>query len=251
MKKYLYTILPILGFVIVSAVPAQAQLNRTWVSHSGDDDDTCTVTSPCRTFAGALTKTNPGGEINVLTPGDYGTLNIFKSVSIISQVQAGVSTGSGNGIVVNTAPNDKVLLEGLDIEGFGTGLNGVRIVRQGKVTIRKCSIRNFSQNGGVSLEGMPGARVVIQDSILLNNKGGVLVQGVGGAANVAFLERTTLDNNTNFALKVATGSSAVLIGSTLTGSAMGIVRSGTAHVISYGNNVIRNGGTPTETLPLQ
>src|SRR4029077_13097389 len=118
---------------------AQAQATRTWVSGVGDDANPGSRTAPCKTFAGALSKTAPGGEINVLDPGGFGAVTITHSISIISVgFEAGVLVSGTNGIVVSVADTDKVLLEGLDIEGLGTGLNGINIIGGGKTTIRRC-----------------------------------------------------------------------------------------------------------------
>jgi hypothetical protein len=60
-------------------------------------------------------------------------VTITKSISIISNsIEAGVLVSGTNGIIVNVQPTDKVLLEGLDIEGLGTGLNGVTVHRRRK-----------------------------------------------------------------------------------------------------------------------
>src|SRR5438477_3797204 len=48
---------------------AFAQATRTWVSGVGDDVNPCSRTAPCKTFAGAISKTAGGGEIDVLDPG--------------------------------------------------------------------------------------------------------------------------------------------------------------------------------------
>jgi hypothetical protein len=236
--------------VCLCASPAHAQATRTWVSGVGDDANPCSRTAPCKTFAGAISKTAAGGEINVLDPGGFGGVTITKSISIISTTEAGVLVSGTNAIIVNVAATDEVLLEGLDIEGLGTGLNGVHIVGGGKTTIRKSSIRNFTQNG-VNIVGTTGARAFIEDTLILNNQGGVHMQGAAGVVNSAFLRNSLVDNNWNFATRVAGPSTLVLIGSTLVGSPSSIVTSGGASVISYGNNILRNAGAPTQTLPLQ
>jgi hypothetical protein len=249
MNKHLWTILAIATAAILYANPAQAQATRTWVSGVGDDANPCSRTAPCKTFAGAISKTAPGGEINVLDPGGFGAVTITKSISITSVgFEAGVLVSGTNGIVVQVADTDKVLLEGLDIEGLGTGLDGVKILGGGKTTIRRCSIRNFSGNG-VNLVGTSNARAVVEDTTILNNGGGFNMQGAGGAVNTAFVQNCVLDNNTNFATQVASPSVLVLIGSTLTGSPSSIAGGGS--IISYGNNVIRNAGNPTQTVPLR
>src|SRR3984893_7136006 len=103
----------ILGVVVVAvclhAAPAQAQATRTWVSGVGDDVNPCSRTAPCKTFAGAISKTAAGGEINVLDPGGFGAVTITKSISILSQFEAGVLVSGTNGIIVNAASTDKVL----------------------------------------------------------------------------------------------------------------------------------------------
>jgi hypothetical protein len=197
-----------------------------------------------------MPKTAPGGEINVLDPGGYGAVTITKSISIISVgFEAGVLVSGTNGIVVNVASTDKVLLEGLDIEGLGTGLNGITVIGGGRTTIRKCSIRNFTQNG-VNLQGTLNARVVVEDSVILNNAGGFNMQGAGNVMNTAFVQNTVLDSNTSFATQVAGGNILVLSGSTLTGSPFSISNNG-GEIWSYGNNLLRNTGAPTQTLVLQ
>src|SRR5467141_4932995 len=91
-----------------------AQATRTWVSGVGDDANPCSRTAPCKTFAGAISKTATGGEINVLDPGGFGAVTITKSISIISTFEAGVLASGSSGIVVNAPDGSKVLLEGLD-----------------------------------------------------------------------------------------------------------------------------------------
>src|SRR6476661_7038878 len=148
---------------------AHAQATRTWVSGVGDDANPCSRTAPCKTFAGAISKTAPGGEINVLDPGGFGAVTITKSISITSAgFEGGVLVSGTNGIIVNALSSDKVLLEGLDIEGLGTGLNGITIIGGGTTTIRKCSIRNFTQNG-INVVGTANARAVIENTTIANN----------------------------------------------------------------------------------
>jgi hypothetical protein len=251
MKNHLWTILAVASAAILYATPSQAQATRTWVSGVGDDANPCSRTAPCKTFAGAISKTATGGEISVLDPGGFGGVTITKSISIIAAgVEGGVLVSGTNAINISVPDTGRVLLEGLDIEGLGTGLNGVNITGGGKTTIRKCSIRNFTQNG-VNLVGTANARAVLEDTIILNNAGGFNMQGAGGVLNTAFIQNCTLDNNSTFATKVTGPSVLVLIGSKLTGSPSSIMTSAGGSVISYGNNVLRNAGAPTSTVSLQ
>src|ERR1700756_3007999 len=108
--------------MLLVSSPSFAQATRTWVSGVGNDANPCSRTAPCKTFAGAISKTAAGGEINVLDPGGYGGVTITKSIRIISDhIEAGVLVSGTNGIVVNVGGTDHVVLDGLDIEGLGTG----------------------------------------------------------------------------------------------------------------------------------
>src|SRR6266487_1091693 len=165
MNKFRFTInaLAIAIFTFAFASMTQAQATRTWVSGVGDDANPCSRTAPCKTFAGAISKTAAAGEINVLDPGGYGAVTITKSIRIISEhIEAGVLVSGTNGIVVNVASTDNVLLDGLDIEGLGTGLNGVQIIGGGSVVIRRTSINHFTGNG-VNLIGTNNAKVFVQN----------------------------------------------------------------------------------------
>ena len=67
-------------FVLLSGFSAFAQATRTWVSGVGDDATPCSRTAPCKTFAGAISKTAAGGEINALDPGGFGAVTITKAI---------------------------------------------------------------------------------------------------------------------------------------------------------------------------
>jgi hypothetical protein len=250
--RFLSTAALVVGFTTI----AHAQATRTWVSGVGDDANPCSRTAPCKTFAGAISKTAAGGEINVLDPGGFGAVTITKNITILSEcVEAGVLVSGSNGIIVNTPAAGKVLLQGLDIEGLNgsasaPGLMGVKVISNTKVTINHCSIRNFSQFG-VDCEAPANARVFITDSIILGNtSGGFQVLGIAGAANSGILDRTTIDNNGPASVKIGTGASLTVSGSVLTGSGVAIDSSGGATVTSYANSVIRPAATINTPLPL-
>jgi Right handed beta helix region len=245
----LLAIIPVMIGATLFSVPANAQATRTWVSGVGDDANPCSRTAPCKTFAGAISKTATGGEINVLDPGGFGALTITKSIQIRSEFEAGVLVSGTNGIVVNVGATDKVLLEGLDFEGLGTGLDGVKMIGTGKLFIHKCSIRNFTMNG-VNVAGTANARVFVEESVITGNNVGVNVKGIGGVANRAFVERSVIENSTTAAVQVDGASEVILSGSTLSGGPAIIATNG-GGAISYGNNLLRGAGAPTQTLTLQ
>src|SRR6201994_506876 len=92
---------------LLASAPAHAQATRTWVSGVGDDANPCPRTAPCKTFAGAISKTAASGEINVLDPGGFGAVTITKSITISSEgFEAGVLVSGTNGIIINAGPTD-------------------------------------------------------------------------------------------------------------------------------------------------
>src|SRR6202020_1783060 len=104
---------------MLSSAPAHAQATRTWVSGVGDDANPCSRTAPCKTFAGAISKTSAAGEINVLDPGGFGAVTITKSISIYNDGvgEAGVLVSGTNGITVNAGPADIVNIRGIVFDG--------------------------------------------------------------------------------------------------------------------------------------
>src|ERR1700738_420634 len=99
------------GTMLLIGSPAYAQATRTWVSGVGDDANPCSRTAPCKTFAGAISKTAAGGEIDALDPGGFGAVTITKSISIEAEgVIAGVLVSGTNGIIIAAGAGDQVVL---------------------------------------------------------------------------------------------------------------------------------------------
>src|SRR5688572_33130134 len=99
-RTFLKPVLLIIAFCTVSCCFGQA--TRTWVSGVGDDVNPCSRTAPCKTLAGAISKTATGGEISILDPGGFGAVTITKSITIDGGGIIGSILSSGtNGIVVN------------------------------------------------------------------------------------------------------------------------------------------------------
>jgi hypothetical protein len=118
---------------------AFAQASRTWVSGVGDDVNPCSRTAPCKTWAGAISKTANGGEIDALDPGGFGGVTITKNLTIDGkgQVASDLNAGGINGIIINAA-GIAVTLRNMEVQGINTGLNAVRIVSAASVTIDNC-----------------------------------------------------------------------------------------------------------------
>ncbi len=201
MKPYRFILtLVVVGLVALILAPdASAQATRTWVSGVGDDANPCSRTAPCKTFAGAISKTAAGGEINVLDPGGFGGVTITKSISIISASdEAGVLVSGTNAIIINAGVNDNVVLRGLDIEGLGTGLNGVRFLAGSTLHVENCTINNFS-GFGIDFEPSAVSELYVLDTVIRNSNGasggGILVKPtVTGSASV-LVDNVRLDNN--------------------------------------------------------
>jgi hypothetical protein len=237
-------------FSLFSA-PAHAQATRTWVSGVGDDANPCSRTAPCKTFAGAISKTAPAGEINVLDPGGFGAVTITKSITISSEsFEAGVLVSGTNGIVISAGATDTVILKGLDIEGLGTGLDGIKVNTGLQVYVINCRIHHFVGNGINMASSTSGAKVFVKDTIIIQNgtlnsnplTGGV---NVNGTANVGSLDNTIVDSNQNFAVQASGASNVVTLTSSFaTGSAnaINLVNGGSAICVGP-SNVVAGGTT--------
>ena len=252
MRRFGLLVLTI-GFLLpfLASAPANAQATRTWVSGVGDDANPCSRTVPCKTFAGATSKTATFGEINVLDLGGFGGVTITKSITITSTFEAGVLVSGTNGIIVNLpSASDRVLLQGLDIEGLGTGLDGVKILGSGTTTIVNCQIRHFTGNG-VNLVGTAGARAIIKDSVINNNAGGFNIAGTGGAQNTGLSFTTLYDNNPSFAVQVTAPSNLLLSGNKMFGAVTAVNAIGGASVTSFVDNATNGAFSPTVSTPLK
>jgi hypothetical protein len=192
----------LVSIILLAAAPAGAQASRTWVSGVGDDANPCSRTAPCKTFPGAISKTAAGGEINVLDPGGFGAVTITKAITIRGDgVTAGVLAAGVNGIVVNAGANDTVVLRGLDIEGFGTGLNGVRFLAGGALHVEDCTIQNFTQSG-IHFNPSGASALHVSHTVLRRNNpgggissGGIFVAPAGGGSALVSLNDVQMHGN--------------------------------------------------------
>jgi len=244
------------GFVaaVLSVAPASAQATRTWVSGVGDDANPCSRTAPCKTFAGAISKTAAGGEINVLDPGGFGGVTITKSITISSTFEAGVLVSGTPGITVAAGATDSVVLVGLDIEGLGTGTNGVNFSSGALLVIDKCTIHHFATNGVRVASTTSGARAVINNSLILSNgtqnavnSGGVTVVGV---SNVANINDTLIQNNLNYGVQAAAGNAAAFLRTSVTPT--GIISTGGGVLQGIGpSNFFATGTTNQPVITFQ
>ena len=190
-----------LAFMFAFATAAQAQATRTWVSGVGDDVNPCSRTAPCKTFAGAISKTAAGGEIDALDPGGFGAVTLTKSITIDGTHGQGFGSilASGvNGVNVNdgatATPNTIVVtLRNLSINGAGTtlGLNGINFTSGKSVNVEGCQIFNFSQNAiNVNKTTGAGAELYVSDTSIFNVPQGIRLS----STNVGSFIAANLDN---------------------------------------------------------
>ena len=163
-QRFLLISLALIGLTLSSQSYAQA--TRTWVSGVGDDANPCSRTAPCKTFAGAISKTAASGVIDVLDPGGYGAVTITKSITIESEgAIAGILVSGTNGIVINAGPNDRVVLRDLKFSGVGNALSAIKVLSAGSVVITDCEIEQFGQVG-IDLQPSVATKVFVRDTLI-------------------------------------------------------------------------------------
>jgi hypothetical protein len=246
----------ITGFFLplLASAPAHAQATRTWVSGVGDDANPCSRTAPCKTFAGAISKTAVGGEINCLDPGGFGALTITKAITISCQNgTAGVLVSGTNGINVSAGASDAVILKGLDFEGIGTGLVGVKFNTGASLIIENCIIRNFGGTNGLGIGFNPtgASTLLVLNTIVTHNGtaagggGGIQIMPSGGSA-LALLSHVSVEKNNVGIAAIGAAANLQIDNSTISANAgIGIVAGGGGTVRIGRSAITDNGGAAT------
>lgn len=275
--RFTLSVMAITIMTMMAASMANAQATRTWVSGVGDDVNPCSRTAPCKTFAGAISKTAANGEIDALDPGGFGTVTITKSITIDGTTGAGfgsILAAGTNGVNINdslTASPQTIIvrLRNLSIQGAGTGFDGVRVLSARTVYIENCQIYGFRGNGtnsdGIEIAFTAGSgtfNVSVQNTVIENNTGtgirqsttvGTLncyydrvalggnptgLMALGGTAN---LSRSVIDNNTTDGVSVNNGAVVNASNNTVTSNGNGF--NAITGTIRLGNNsIFRNTG---------
>jgi hypothetical protein len=195
--------LSISGAMLVASLlssAAQAQATRTWVSGVGDDANPCSRTAPCKTFAGAISKTAPGGEIDALDPGGFGAVSITKAITIDGgggQV-ASVLTAGSNGINVNAGAADVVTLRNLRIIEVGGGpalVSGISFLGGGALHVQDCYISGFAGNGISVTTGIANVSLFVNNTFLTNNGNGIQIAPSSGNVRSILVHVWAQDNS--------------------------------------------------------
>lgn len=253
--QFFSTILISVVASLVLAAPSQAA-TRTWVSGVGDDANPCSRTAPCKTFAGAISKTDAGGTISVLDPGGFGSVTITKAITIDGAGVAGsILNTSVNGITINAGATDSVIIRGIAITGgapilptacpFG-GTNGIRILKAHAVLIENTTIDDQLGAAVLIAPTTTSATVALNNVHLRNTCGeGINASPTGGAA-VQLNVRDSTITNTATGLLAASGAHARVSTTTIFGNTLGLSALGTGIIESNINNQIFGNTTDGE-----
>jgi hypothetical protein len=231
--------------LLAAASFARAQSSRTFVSGVGDDNATCSRTAPCKTFAGALSKTVSGGEIDALDPGGYGVILLTKPITIDGTgTFASILSSSATAITINiSAPgaDDNVILRGLRINGGGTpgNFSGIRYLSANSVVVRDCRIFNCG-NFGIDVAENTGSFLAVRDTDIENCiNGGISVTAASGTMR-AQIENSTVFGCT-FGFRAGINSNLTISDSSASGCGnAGFLADGTSAVMNMKNCTTTN-----------
>jgi hypothetical protein len=234
--QFIINMIAVLVFTLAFASLAQAQATRTWVSGVGDDVNPCSRTAPCKTFAGAISKTAVNGEINCLDPGGFGAVTITKSITIdCHEIFAGVTHSLTTGATINfdsfggTDTRKTVRLRNLNFSGFDNGLRGIRVIggvasAGSEVMIEDCRIDGSFGSPGRGIEDFrSGGGLLSVDNTIIRNLGSAAISvdpnGTGGGSSTQINVRisNTWVNNTAFGLNFGSNVKATIYRSVVTG----------------------------------
>jgi hypothetical protein len=236
------------GFTLITPnLGTGGAATRTWVSGVGDDANPASRTAPAKTFAGAISKTAAGGEIDALDPGGFGAVTITKSITIDgSGTFAGILVSGTNGLVIQAGPTDVVILRGLSLDGdVQNSLTGIKIVSAAVVIIEDSAILNF---GGAGIDFQPttaNAQLFVENTAVRNNKGGGIVVDPSGGAVVASIDNVQSTDN-GFGVGVADKADAVISNTTASGNVgngFQVIAASASAVMTLATDTSFNNGT--------
>jgi len=222
------------------AAPGHAQ-TRTWVSGVGDDLNPCSRTAPCKTFAGAISKTAAGGKINCLDPGGFGAVTITKSIEIdCLQFPGGILNAGVNGVNLSVNAGIKVVLRGIEIAGAGTGINGISVNVPADLTVDKCFIIGQTANGiqvNTSVAGT--SNLIVLDTVITQATNGIALSTAGGGAALGHIRNVTVEKVTQSGVILVTGNTfATVSNSMLTGNTTGALANASGSVLNVAKSMI-------------
>jgi hypothetical protein len=185
MNKFRFTIkmLAVATFLFAFASVSQAQATRTWVSGVGDDANPCSRTAPCKTWAGAISKTADCGEIDALDPGGFGAVTITKSITLDGTgTMASILASLTTGIIVNAASDKVITIRGISINGACNGIRGINWIQGKTLNVEDCVIFRFA-NEGILVNDPDGMSLNVRNTVIRDNVGdGISITAAAGVA---------------------------------------------------------------------
>lgn len=219
----------VLCFIIATCSFASAQATRTWVSGVGDDVNPCSRTAPCKTWAGAISKTFIGGEIDALDPGGFGTVTITKSITLDGCCITSILASGTTGIIVNIAagnandPERRVTIRHITINGTGasgsagvrTGVRAINILAAKSVWVENCYIAAFT-NEGIRMAVAETTMLSVKDTNIQNCNVGIDVSSsAGGTAALLITDKARVERMSNNGINIGTHGFASIRDSTV------------------------------------
>ena len=241
MHKSVAILIAAAGFGL-SALPANAQAARTFVSGVGSDLNPCSRTAPCSTFVVAMSKTAAGGEIDCLDSGGFGTVTIDKSLTIDCTGVGGsiLSVGGTTAVTVNTGPNDRVILRNLNFTGAGSGGIAIRFLAGLHLVVENVRIANYT-NAGIEVNKSTSGNIYVRDAVISNVPTGIRLSTTTGAI-MAQIDNTRIDNVTNGLDVTSTGVVASISNSVvMAASGAGLLTSGPGFINASKTILAKNG----------
>jgi hypothetical protein len=225
-------VMVVAAFALSISSVAYAQATRTWISGVGDDVNPCSRTAPCKTWAGAISKTATGGYINVMDPGGFGALTITKSLTIDGgPFHAGITTNF-SGITINNSAA-KVTIRNIDIEGITGATTGINIISAASVHIQNVNIYNFSSFGINHNPSGAGAPLFV-DNVTLRNTLGMQVNNGRASINNSRWE------NGNKGVFAGANALVTVVNSVASGNGEGFATNAASAIINLVNCVSTN-----------
>jgi hypothetical protein len=255
------------------SAPAHAQATRTWVSGVGNDADPCSRTAPCKTFAGAISKTAIAGIINCIDSGAYGTVTITKSITIdchdvfasILNASPPDQPGTTTGVIINVGVDPKdplrtVRLRNIDISGSGSGNVGISILSAAAVILEDIEVTGNVKQGINDARSEGSTMLTMKNTVVANNGGPGIAAGAQNntlvldnvqslknafglalaKTNTAAITRSVFSNNTTAGIQADPGGQMMLDSSVVSHNLTGIVSNGGSVALTNSDVVFNN-----------
>lgn len=185
---------------------------RAFVSVSGDDGNSdpttpefstlnpktdCGPVSPCRTIAKALSVLDAGGEVVLVSSGDYEPFSItggrIKSVAVGAApgVHAVITAMSGNAVTIETLSNRvAITLRGLNLNGRG-GQTGIDASGDIVLHVEDCVLDGFTGNA----VAFSGDQLHVRDTAVRNSGSDYASAIYIQFAYIVSIDRLRMDHN--------------------------------------------------------